>query len=179
MKRTTILTMLLIPLLAPPAALAEPAWGGSCLSCHDQLLTDRVFIVDEDATTNPDESGTGAVDRGPLPTFKVYAGKTRALHAEIAGLSADDTYALEIKRLRFPGVEENGYLDHAADCTWPDWGLSTGYYTKPVIRYRWGVDPAEFAFDLTANPEADADTYDLVFAVAGKLTDGGGLYYSE
>ncbi|MCP4590537.1 MAG: hypothetical protein GY842_07325, partial [bacterium] len=47
------------------------------------------------------------------------------------------------------------------------------------IRYRWGVDPAEFAFDLTANPEADADTYDLVFAVAGKLTDGGGLYYSE
>ena len=36
--------------------------------------------------------------------------------------------------------------------------------------YRWGADPTVFIFDIDVAADASADYYDLVFAVAGKLT---------
>jgi hypothetical protein len=97
----------------------------------------------------------------------------------VAGLLTDDTYAIELKRLRYPGVEGYGELSYTGDCDWPEWGEYARYYTEPVISYRWGLGPEEFAFDIDVEADADGDYYDLVFAVAGKFSDSGELFYAE
>ena len=65
------------------------------------------------------------------------------------------------------------------DCAWPQWGQASGYFSEPVICYRWASDPTTFAFDIDVEANTPTDYYDLVFAVAGKLADGGGLFYAE
>ena len=180
MKRLAYLPTLF--LLLPgvmPKAWAEPAWGGNCLSCHSQWQTDTLFVFGEDTTADPDESGTGAPDRGPLPVFQAVPGTTRRLLAEVTGLSADDTYAVELRRLRFPGVEAGKQLTYTGDCVWPEWGENARYYSDPVVRHRWGTGPTTFTFDLDVEPGTGYDYYDLVFAVAGKFKDGSGLFYAE
>ncbi len=164
--------------LAVPAA-AEPAWGRHCLSCHGLLQPDTLALVGEDGIVDPDESQTGAPDRGPLPVFQAYRGQVKVLQALVAELAEGDAYAVELTRLRFPGVETGGELTYTGDCTWPEWGEQANYYTDPVISYTWGEGPASFAFDISVGPDADADYYDLVFAVAGKLAASGELFYAE
>ena len=160
-------------------ASAEPAFGGNCLSCHNQLLTDALYIFGEETTADPDESGTGAPDRGVLPVFQACRGDTEPLLVEVAGLSTDDTYAVQLKRLRFPGVVNDGDLAYTGDCSWPEWGEDANYYSDPVIRHRWGTGPTTFTFNLDVEPDSPDDYYDLVFVVAGKFQDGGGLFYAE
>ena len=164
--------------LVQPAS-AEPAWGGNCLRCHGVLLANTIFVVGEDTMADPDESATGAPDRGILQVFQAPNGGTRTLEALVVGLEAGDTYAVELKRLRFPGVEGGGELRYTGDCEWPEWGESANYYTEPFLFYRWGTDPEEFAFDIDVASDADHDYYDLVFAIAGKFADSGELFYAE
>jgi hypothetical protein len=169
----------LLALLMPRTASAEPAFGGNCLSCHNQLLTDALYIFGEETTADPDEIGTGAPDRGILPVFQACRGGTESLLVEVAGLATDDTYAVQLKRLRFPGVVNNGDLAYTGDCSWPEWGEDANYYSDPEIRHRWGTGPTTFTFDLDVELGSPDDYYDLVFAVAGKFQDGGGLFYAE
>ncbi len=63
-----------VALQVPHPASAEPAFGGNCLSCHSASQTNALYIIAEDATADPDESGTGAPDRGTLPVFQVFRG---------------------------------------------------------------------------------------------------------
>jgi hypothetical protein len=180
MKRPAYLAVLLLPLLwvAHPAQ-GEPAWGVNCLSCHGTWQTDAVQMFGEDTIADPDESATGAPDRGPLKVFQATAGQTKTLYAEILGLEAGDVYAVELKRIRFPGVVNGGELTYTDDCGWAYWGVPGKYYTDPAIGYPWGTGPTTFAFDVGVNPDAPADYYDLAFAVAGKLANGGDLFYAE
>ena len=174
--------LLVVLLLAPSAvrtAVAAPAWGGSCLSCHGELQTGLLLMFGEDTTADPDESATGAPDRGPLPVFQTVPGETKTLLVELAGLSTDDTYALALKRLRFPGVEDGGQLAYTGDCAWPEWGEDANYYSEPVVCYSWGTGPTTFAFDVDVELGAGYDYYDLVFAVGGKFEDDGGLFYGD
>jgi hypothetical protein len=175
---TLLAVFLLACCLARPAA-AEPAWGSNCLRCHGVLLADTIFVVGEDTSADPDESGTGAPDRGMLPVFWAPRGGTRALEAVVAGLDPGDTYAVEVARLRYPGVEQGGMLHYTGDCAWPEWGESAYYYTDPFIAHAWGSGPDAFAFGIDVEPGADHDYYDLVYAIAGKFADTGELFYAE
>jgi len=180
MKRFEMIPLaFLLALSMLRTASAEPAFGGNCLSCHDQLLTDALYVFGEETTADPDESGTGAQDRGILPVFQACRGGTESLLVEVAGLATDDTYAVQLKRLRFPGVVNDGDLAYTGDCSWPEWGEDANYYSDPVIRHRWGTGPTTFTFDLDVEPASPDDYYDLVFTVAGKFKDGGGLFYAE
>ena len=105
MRRCIYLPLVLLCVaIVTPRASAEPAWGSNCLSCHGQLQTNTLYVIGEDTTADPDESKTGAPDRGPLPIFQTFRGKTKSLQAELVGLDLDDTYAVELKRLRYSGV---------------------------------------------------------------------------
>jgi len=170
--------LLLLPCVRQTAQ-AEPAWGGNCLSCHSQLQTGMLFVYGEDTTADPDESATGAPDRGPLPVFQVTPCDTRTLTVDLIGFDTDDVYAVQLTRLRFNGVEGGGQLAYTGDCAWPEWGEDAVYYSDPVVGHRWGTGPATFTFDIDVEPGAGYDYYDLVFAVAGKFEDGGGLFYAE
>ena len=180
MKRLVYLTAALglTVCLANPAT-AEPVWGSNCLSCHNVMLSNVIFIVDADAMVDPDESGTGAPDRGILDVFRTPRGVTTNLEAVVVGLAPDDTYAVEIKRFRPAGVENGGTLNYTGDCEWPEWGESAHYYSEPYVAYRWGADPTDFAFGLDVQADADHDYYDLVFAVAGQIKETGELFYDE
>jgi hypothetical protein len=164
--------------LAAPAG-AEPAWGTNCLACHGEWLMTGFRVVNYDVLADPDESLTGAPDRGTLPVFRASRGATRHLQVELTDLQAGDQYAVQLKRLRNPGVEQGGTLTYGADCQWAEWGTSNHSYTDPEQAYVWGLDPSQFDYGITVNADAGLDYYDLVFAVAGKFGDGTGLFYAE
>ncbi|UCF34736.1 MAG: hypothetical protein JSV78_05410 [Phycisphaerales bacterium] len=180
MKRSVLLPIVVLFVLsAARPAVAAPAWGGNCLSCHDQLQMDSLQVAWEDTVADPDESGTGAPDRGPLKVFQAVQGQVKTLYAEVSWLGTDDTYAVQIKRFQFPGVESGGSLQFTEDCDWPGWGQESKYFTEPVIAYQWGTGPTTFAFEIEVLPGAGVDYYDLVFALAGMTSDTGELFYAE
>jgi hypothetical protein len=158
---------------------AEPAWGGNCLACHDLMLDNLIEFVDADGMVDPDESGTGAPDRGLRPFFKAYRGGTTTLQIDLSGFVPDDTYAVEIRRLKFPGVEQGGQLSYSGDCDWAQWSETASYFTDPHVTYKWGAGPTLFEFDLNVNADADVDYYNIIFAVAGRLTGSQELYYAQ
>ena len=180
MKCLVLLAIALLVILGVvPRTSAEPAWGANCLSCHGDWYTGLVNVYGADTTADPDESATGAPDRGPLPVFQVVAGQARTHTVELLGMDPGDTYATELWRLRFPGVETGGELAYSEDCDWAYWGEPGKYYTDPAVKYEWGAGPAAFAFDLEVGAGAPYDYYDVVFAVAGRLAYDGSLYYAE
>lgn len=160
-------------------SLAEPAWGGNCLACHGALAGGAVLVFGEDGIVDPDEGGTGAPDRGPLPVYRAYRGESKRLEVTLADLADGDTYAVELKRLRFPGVEQGGALTFSGDCDWPEWGEQPQYYTQPAIKHTWPGGPPAASFDINVQDDAGFDYYDLVFAVAGKRAVSGELFYAE
>jgi len=178
MNRLPLLAVVLSLLIcAAHTASAAPVWGTNCLSCHNQLHSHMLYVLG-DTVADPDESATGAPDHGLLPTFRARPGQTETLLVELVGLEPDDLYAVELKRLRFPGVETGGELDHNPDCNWAQWVNPGNHYTDPAVSYRWGAGPTTFAFEIDVIPTSDVDYYDLVFAVAGKRHDGGDLFCS-
>jgi len=110
-------------------------------------------------------------DRGTLKVFYGFAGALTA-QAQIAGLVLDDTYAVELTRLRI-GRRLNGTLAYFPDCSWPEVGRPAGYYTDPVISYVWGAGPTAFTFTSKSSRTPPATYYDLVLAVGGKFADDG------
>ncbi len=180
MKRLVFLPVMAAMVLCPtPRVEAEPAWGVNCLSCHSEWQADLVTVMGESYVADPDETATGAPDRGPLPVFEVLVGASGNLQVEIAGLAPGDTYAVELKRLRFPGVEAGGELVYTADCVWGYWGEPGKYYTDPGLAYVWGSGPTTFTYNIQPLAGAPVDYYDLVFAVAGKLAGSTTLFSSE
>jgi hypothetical protein len=180
MKRLFTLTIILtLAASLTPTATAEPVWGMNCLSCHNVRLDDAIVLFSADGTVNPNESATGAPDRGILEFFRAPRSAIGNLEAQIAGLEPGDTYAVEIKRFNLRGVENGGVLRYTGDCDWPEWGESVHYYSEPYQAYRWGTGPDSFQFGLQTEEDADLDYYDLVYAVAGRLASTGELFYAE
>ncbi len=175
------LPLLLVPLVRQSrTATAEPAWGGTCMSCHGQVLSTALVVYDADTEADPDESATGATDRGTLKVFRAAPGQTRSFRIEVAGLAEGDTYAASLGGLRYTGVESAGVLSYGADCDWAQWSPGGSYYTDPAVMYRWGSGPALLDYDITVSADADHDYYDLTLGVAGKLGgDDTQLFYAE
>jgi len=176
---TRALAVLSVVLLGAGFAAGEPAWGSNCLSCHGLLTADVIHVFGEDGLADPDESATGAPDRGTLKVFRTYRGVTTSLTAAVPVLAEADTYAIQLKRLRFAGVESGGQLAYSADCDWPEWGETPSYYTHPAIAHRWPTGPTNFSYDIMVEPDAGLDYYDLVLAVAGEFAADAGLFYCE
>jgi len=172
-------TVMVLAVLAVRAASAAPAWGGNCLSCHGQLLPQTLSVFDYDTLADPDESLTGAPDRGILPVFQAARGQVRPMRLQVSGLAEGDRYAVQLRRLRVPGVEIGGRLYYFADCDWAEWGEQASYYTEPDIGYTWGDGPEQFSYEIRVEPASTYDYYDLVFAVAGRLEPEGELFYWE
>jgi hypothetical protein len=169
----------LVAIGAAQTSQAEPAWGGNCLSCHDQWERGSLVVISEDRLADPDESATGAPDRGTLQVFRATPGQLKTLYAEVVGLDAIDTYAVELTRLRHPGVENGGILSYQADCNWAEWGEQAKYYTDPFISFQWGSGPTIFVFYIEVAAHTPVDYYDLVFALAGKHGSDSDLFYDE
>jgi hypothetical protein len=161
--------------MAAPAQ-AEPAFGANCLSCHSQLQTNKIVVLNEDTTADPDESGTGAPDRGTLPVFQAMRGQVKSLEARVQNLSADDTYAVQLSRFRYRGVVSGGTLYYEGDCVWPEWGENVVYYTNEIVAASWETGPVDLAFDIYVDSGVAPDYYDLMFAVAGKFDGDDGLF---
>ena len=179
MKHLAAAAVVLLIGLGPVAiSRAAPAWGSNCLACHGQISSGTLQVIDADGTADPDESATGAPDRGVLKYFQGYRGQTKALRAEVSGLNTNDRYAVEIKRLGFPGVKQAGRLTYQGDCDWAEWTNPGSHYTDPPVGYRWGAGPTTFAFDIAVGETAPYDYYDLILAAAGKRADGT-LFYAE
>lgn len=180
MKRATYLPVVaLLAVGLTRAAWAEPAWGRSCLACHDQWRHGALLVINEDGLADPDESATSAPDRGELKMFRAAPGELKTLYAEVTGLDEVDTYAVELRRLRHPGVEGDGELVYQPDCNWAEWGTNAKFYTDPFISYKWGPGPTVFVFYIDVDPDTPIDYYDLVFAVAGKHGSDAELFYDE
>lgn len=160
-------------------AFAAPAWGANCLSCHDVVLTNVISVMGEDTQADPDESATGAPDRGTLPTYQAQPGSIKTLQVEVFGLNLEDVYAVELKRLRSPGVVAEEVLEFSGDCLWAYWGEPGRYFTQPPVSFSWGTGPTVFSFDVTVDPGAQEDYHDLVFAVAGRGATTHELFYAE
>lgn len=96
-------------------------------------------------------------DRGLLPVFQVYPGNSKSLQAALVGLNEGDRYSVELKRLRFSGVETGSTLLFSPDCDWPEWGDSP-YYTQPEVGYCWGEGPTTFTYTIGTDGEARLTT---------------------
>jgi len=179
MRPLVIVVLIVCWLGAAAPSRAEPAFGANCLSCHSQLQTNKIVVFNEDATADPDESGTGAPDRGVLPVFQAMRGQVKPLEVRVQGLSVDDTYAVQLSRFRFPGVEEGGALYYTGDCDWPEWGENVPYYTDEIVYSSWETGPVEMAFDIYVETDAVPDYYDLMFAAAGIFASDDGLFYAR
>ncbi len=179
----SLLAVLFLLLISQQAinspAFAAPAWGTNCMSCHGQLETGDLTIFGEDLTADPDESATGAADRGLLPVFQVGKGQTRDLTIEVTGLSEEDRYAVELTRLRFPEVTGGGTLSYVGDCAWLEWKNPGNHYTDPAIGYQWSSGPTTFAFTINVKSQTPPGFYDLLFALAGHQASSGELFYTE
>jgi len=181
MRRPLSLAVVLMLASAARTASAAPAWGANCASCHGVSQPETLYVFGEDAETDPDESQTGAPDRGLLRTFWVSPGGTTPLLVGVEGLAPDDTYAVELKRFRFSGVVSGGTLDQTGDCGWAQWVNPGDHYTHTTIAHRWGTGsgPETFSFDINVQSSTPEDCFDLVLAVAGKRAADGALFYDE
>lgn len=157
---------------SPRDAEAAPAWGGSCLSCHGGGAEGDLTIAGFSGWLDPDESATGAPDRGLLPVFRVAPGQSVALMATVQSLALGDHYAVAIRRLRHHGVVHGRPLDASPDCSWADWVSPDSYLTEPYLSYRWGDGPSLFVHEIAVAAGAPSDVFDLVLELAGERPDG-------
>ena len=171
---------LLAVLLAAPASSAAPAWGSNCLSCHDVLQPGMLAVFGEDTVADPDETNTGAPDRGPLRVFQTAPNQVTILSADIAGLAPQDTYAVTLTRLRFPrrGKQRNAGLHRRLRVG--------GMGRRRQLLLRSGHRPpvgggagSLLILKSASKLGAAGDYYDMVLAVAGKFGANGTLFYAE
>ncbi len=160
------------------SVLARPNFGRNCSDCHsggEPPAADALRVINFDGMVDPDESNTGAPDRGELKFFEVEPGGTVDLTilVDLQNL-VNYEYAVELKRMETTGVENFGVLTYGADS---DWFFQTGdalpdpdrpYYTIPEDEGIPFTAPREFTFTMFVDPTTDPDFYDLEFAMAGQ-----------
>jgi hypothetical protein len=176
--------MLLCGLVMAVAAHARPHYARNCNACHGggPLVATAPEVVNFDAFADPDESGTGAEDRGLLKVFTVEPGGTVDLEVLVDLEDALNVrFAVELKGMEAPGVVNGGTLVFDAD---PDWNRQTGteisdptrpYYTTPQDEGIDYTDPRVFTFTMGIDETTPADFYDLEFALAGQP----GFHYND
>lgn len=184
MKSRNLLTILVVGLFATPAAVARPFFARNCSMCHAASPpVDAVpEVINFDGFADPDESGTGATDRGLLKLFTVEPGESVDLSLLVDLQDVQDThFAVELKGMELPGVEKEGQLIFTAD---PDWFMQIGtveidplapYYTIPQDMGMHYLEPTIFTFSMLVDASTTPDFYDLEFAMAGQP----GYFYGD
>jgi len=166
------------------SALARPQYARNCNDCHFGGPADVGVpeVVGFDAMADPDETLTGAVDRGLLKVFTAAPGETVDLSVLIDFGDATGTrFAAELKRMELAGVVNGGTLTFDADADWffqtgtefPD--LSAPYYTIPEDSGMSFTAAQTFTFSMLVGASTTPDYYDLEFAVAGQP----GFHYND
>ena len=158
--------------------MARPHFGRGCSDCHGAgppPVSGALELINFDGFFDPDESFTGATDRGTLKFFDVFPGDSVDLTIRVDFQDAVDIhYAVELKRMEELGVEGGGTLTQSPD---PDWFQQTGaifsdparpYFTIPEDEGIHFTDPQVFTFTMLVDESADPDFYDLAFAMAGQ-----------
>jgi PEP-CTERM motif len=184
MHRNILATCAAVCLLTASTALARPNFGRGCSDCHGggEPPVPAMQIIGFDGMADPDESATGATDRGMLKFFEVTPGGTVDLTVRIDFQDMQDVmYSIQLKRMETSGVVGGGTLVQSPD---PSWFEQTGtdfpdpdrpYYTTTDFDGTPYTGPAEYTFTMTVDPSTDPDFYDLEFALAGQP----GFFYMD
>ncbi len=173
-----------VVLLAGTIASARPNFGRNCSDCHNggEPAVPALSVVGFDGMVDPDESATGATDRGLLKFFEVAPGGTLDLQVMVDfGNLQDHVYAVELKRMEIPGVEGFGTLDYTGDSGWffqigdtfPD--PTRPYFTSTETDGVLFTEPQLLTYTMQIGAATDPDFYDLEFAMAGQP----GFFYTD
>jgi hypothetical protein len=164
--------------------------GNSCKTCHGAVGggSDRAGalavlgegLLDLDAGRNDGNA------RGAIPFFTVLPGDTISLTMDV--LDGTDFYAVQIKRLEKAAILGPAGTDfltgYTPDGAWFGQGpLPDTYFTSVTFSTVWPVvgsgGPDPYSFDLTVDPNTPLNTYDLEFAVAGRLDTSRLKFYGD
>ncbi|MEE9295164.1 MAG: PEP-CTERM sorting domain-containing protein [Phycisphaerae bacterium] len=175
MPRSGLVVCGAVCLLAGSTALGRPNYGRNCRDCHGggpPPVAGALEVLNFNGLVDPDESGTGATDRGLLKFFEVAPGGNVDLSVRIDLQNLENfKYAVELKRMETTGVENGGTLTYSPD---PAWFLQTGdlipdpdrpYFTTPQDSGILFTGPQLFTFTMFVDPSTDPDFYDLEFAM--------------
>ena len=178
MSRTLLLILCASVVAHTSPAAARPHFGQSCTDCHgatEPPVAGALQLINFNGLIDPDESITGATDRGLLKFFEVFPGDTVDLTIRVDFQDAEDIhYAVELKRMEELGVEGGGTLTQTPDA---DWFQQTGaifsdpdrpYFTIPQDHGIHPDGPRTFTFTMLVDESTDPDFYDLQFAMAGQ-----------
>lgn len=180
MTRHVLALCTTIFVLTSSVAVAYPRFGRDCRICHDggEPSEGGLEVVNFEGMVDPDESTTGATDRGLAKFFQVQPGGSVDLDVMVdLGTLTDHLYAVELKRMEVPDVQGGGTLVYSPD---PDWQFHIGdaitdpnrpYYTIPAEDGIPFTEPRLFTFTIEVDPSTDPGFYDLEFAVAGQPND--------
>lgn len=175
---TALLTFVGAALISTPAfafpgsATSKP--NNSCASCHSSIRTDRMRVTPQvlmiDLGTQLDGSTLGT-----LNTFPTEPGSTVVLSMDVLNGSGD--WSAQLKQMEKGGQEialtNNLTWSQSGNPGWSSYGSSTPYLATSV---RKNTAAETLTVSFTVDAATPADTYDLVFAIAGKSS---GLYYQE
>lgn len=178
MHRTLLLILCASVVANTSPAEALPNFGRNCGDCHGggpPPAAGALELINFNGLVDPDESFTGATDRGLLKFFDVFPGDSVDLTFRVDFQDAVDIhYAVELKRMENLGVEGGGTLTQTPDA---DWFQQTGavfmdldrpYFTLPQDEGLHFTDPRTFTFTMLVDELTDPDFYDLEFAIAGQ-----------
>lgn len=178
MNRLLLLNLCALVVAHASPAVARPHFGQSCTDCHaggQPPVSGALELINFDGLVDPDESFTGATDRGLLKFFDVFPGDSVDLTIRVDFQNAEDIhYAVELKRMEELGVEGGGTLTQTPDA---DWFMQTGaifqdpdrpYFTIPENHGIHPDGPRTFTFTMLVDESTDPDFYDLEFALAGQ-----------
>lgn len=161
-------------------ACAFPDFGGSCKNCHGAAAggSDRAnaLTVLGEGLRDLDAQRNDGNARGAIPFFTAQPGDTIGLTMNV--LDGSDLYAVQLKRLEKAGIlspvaNTNFLTGYTPDGAWVPQAGPPVYYTSSSGATVWPVNgpsgPDPYIFALTIAMNTPLDTYDLEYAVAGRL----------
>jgi len=163
--------------LSAPLAMGLPSYGVSngndCSTCHNQR-TGRMQVTPQQLQLDLGTQLDGSM-RGQLNAYQVEPGSNVTLSIDI--LDGSGAWAAQLKRLEKGGqqVSLDNYLGWSigSGTGWTIYG-TTAAYLATGINDNTGATSRQVT--LAVDPATPPDTYDLVFAMAGKSN---GLFYQE
>jgi hypothetical protein len=176
-QRSWAMTLAAVALCAAPAAAKAP-YGRSCAVCHiaPPPGVDSPSAAGFTGLADPDESATGAADRGLSKVFTVQRGQSVDLKVliDLLVIPKPVKYAVSLNGMEQRGVEQGGNLGFLASHADPAWFRQTGilqadparpYYTNTAYFGPNYTMPVMLTFSLAVSPTADLDYYNLFFSM--------------
>ncbi len=155
----------------PGSATGEP--DNSCTDCHSSIRTDRLQVTPQAVLIDLGTQLDGNT-LGQLNAFEVEPGATVVLSVDI--LNGSGKWAAQLKHLEKGGQAQSLanmlVWSQSGNTGWSEHGSSP--YMATSVQENTGAQT--LIFSLTLDAATPPDTYDLVFAVAGKSS---GMFYQE